>query len=178
MKKMAALLVLMLALMSFAIAEDGWTGAVLADPEVSGRFPYHCLADVGGDGGSVLIVSTTEDAFIGAEDFARVYLRAEDGPRLALEAGGNGGEVFYVNRERHTLTHFSRFSGEGHIAVYEVGDGALTLVTRVDSYGPFHDPAGDSAEPAYYQDGQAISEEACTGLFAEYAGDADALRYE
>ena len=86
--------------------------------------------------------------------------------------------MFYANRETRTLTHFSRFSGEGHIAVYAVEDGALALVTRADSYGPYHDPAGDSAEPSCYQDGEAISEETCTALFAKYAGDADVLRYE
>lgn len=176
-KRTTLLFMLMLALVLPAAAEE-WAGAVMDDPEVSGRFPYHCIIDISGDGASVLIVSTTQDPFIGAEDFARVYLRAEDGPRLVLEAGGNGGEVFYANRETRTLTHFSRFSGEGHIAVYAVEDGALALVTRADSYGPYHDPAGDSAEPACYQDGEAISEETCTALFAKYAGDADVLHYE
>ena len=159
-------------------ADSDWYMAVLTDPEITAAYPWHCFADVNGNGVPVLIVSTTEDDFIGAEDHARIYVYDAGAPKLVMEIGGNGGERLYCNGDAHTLTHFSRFSGEGHIEVYEVENGALVPVTRVDSYGPFHGPEGDNADPVYYQDDAEISEAECTALFDRYAADEDVLTYE
>jgi hypothetical protein len=62
-------------------ADSDWYMNVLADPELSRQFPYHAFADVNGDGVPVLIVSTTESAFIGAEDQARVYVYSDGEPK-------------------------------------------------------------------------------------------------
>ena len=159
-------------------ADSDWYMKVLDDGEITGQFPYCCFADVNGDGVPVLIVTTTADDFIGAEDYGRVYVYDAGGPKLAMEVGGAGGDRFYCNDETHTLTHYYRFSGEGHIEVFELGNGALKPVTQVDSYGPFHAPTEDNADSVYFQDGQEIDEAACEALFDRYAADDDVLTYQ
>ena len=56
-------------------------------------------------------------------------------------------------------------------------DGALELVTKVDTYQPFHGPEGDNAEAVYLQDDQAITEAEADALIATYATD-NAITYE
>ncbi len=159
-------------------ADSDWYMNVLADPQLSGQFLYHAFADVNGDGVPVLIVSTTESAFIGAEDQARVYVYAGGEPKQVMELGQAGGEKLYCNPDSHTLTHYSRLSGEGHLEVYSVKDGALELVTTVDNYAPNHGPNGDNAEAIYLQDGKAITEAEFEALFGQYAGDDEEITYE
>lgn len=159
-------------------ADSDWYMDVLVDPEITAQFPYHAFADVNGDGVPVLIVSTTESAFIGAEDQARVYVYAKGEPKQVMEVGQAGGEKFYCNADEHTLTHFSRLSGEGHLEVFHVKDGALEPVTTVDNYAPNHGPNGDNAEMIYLKDGEAISEEAFDALYAQYAGEDAEISYE
>ena len=159
-------------------ADSDWYMAVLADEALSGQFPYHCFADVNGDGVPVLIVSTTDSAFIGDEDQARVYVYDAGEAKLVMEAGGAAGEKFFANADDRTLTHYERLSGEEHIEVYAVADGALTLVTRADHYAPNHGPNGANAGDAYFQDDAEIPQEDGEALFARYAGDDEALSYE
>lgn len=159
-------------------ADSDWYMNVLADPELSRQFPYHAFADVNGDGVPVLIVSTTESAFIGAEDQARVYVYSEGEPKQVMELGQAGGEKLYCNPDSHTLTHYSRLSGEGHLEVYRVKGGALEPVTTVDNYGPNHSPNGNNAEAIYLQDGNDITEEAFDALYGQYAGDDEEITYE
>jgi hypothetical protein len=159
-------------------ADSDWYMNVLADPQLSGQFPYHAFADVNGNGVPVLIVSTTESAFIGAEDQARVYVYAGGEPKQVMELGQAGGEKLYCNPDSHTLTHYSRLSGEGHLEVYSVKDGALELVTTVDNYAPNHGPNGDNAEAIYLQDGKAITEAEFEALYGQYAGDDEEITYE
>ena len=159
-------------------ADSDWYMNVLADPDLSRQFPYHAFVDVNGDGVPVLIVSTTGEAFIGAEDQARVYVYAGGEPKQVMELGQAGGEKLYCNPDSHTLTHYSRLSGEGHLEVYSVKDGALELVTTVDKYAPNHGPNGDNAEAIYLQDGKAISEAEFEALYGQYAGDDEEITYE
>jgi hypothetical protein len=159
-------------------ADSDWYMNVLADPELSRQFPYHAFADVNGDGVPVLIVSTTESAFIGAEDQARVYVYSEGEPKQVMELGQAGGEKLYCNPDSHTLTHYSRLSGEGHLEVYRVKGGALEPVTTVDNYAPNHSPNGNNAEAIYLQDGNDITEEAFDALYGQYAGDDEEITYE
>ena len=159
-------------------ADSDWYMAVLADPELTKQFPCHAFVDVNGDGVPVLIVSTTEDSFITGEDAARVYIYANGEPKPVMDVGYSGGEIFYCNQEEHTLTYFYRFSGEGHIEVYHVKDGALELLTKADRYGPFHSPEGDNTEEVYFQDGEPIDETACEALCEKYANDKDVITYE
>ena len=159
-------------------ADSDWYMSVLADPEMSGQFPYHSFADVNDNGVPVLIVTTTEEAFIGAEDQGRVYVYADGEAKLVKEVGGGAGEKFFLNGDSHTLTYYNRVSGEEHIEVYSVADGALNLVTKVDSYQQGHGPEGDDAEARFFQDDKAITEAECEALFGQYAGDDEVITYE
>ena len=180
MKKMIALI--LIALMSLAgvtaLAEgqmaeganSDWYMAVLADEALISEYPYHAFVDVNGNGVPVLIVSTTEDSFITDEDHAIVYLYDHGAPKQVMEAGGQGGEIFYANLDEHTLTHFSRLSGEGHYEVFSVADSALELLTKIDYYAANHGPIA-SDKTLYYQDGEEITENAANELINLYAGD-------
>jgi|GEM_PF-1431502 len=193
-KWIAVLLSLMLISMTFALAgsaepsnaeeemaegaDSDWYMEILDDPEIAGEFPYHCFADVNGDGVPVLIVSSTEEAFIGAEDHANVYLYRDGGAELVLSVGGAGGDKFFCNAGSHTLTHYSRLSGEEHIEVCEVKDGALTPIMKVDRYAPNHGPAENAEADTFFRDDAEISAEEGEALFAQYADDGEAVCYE
>ena len=192
-KWMALLLIASLALTALAFAEPAdagneielaegadsdWYMRVLDDPELSEQFPYHCFADVNGDGVPVLVVSTTDSAFIGDEDHARVYMYKDGEPELVMEIGGGAGEKLYCNAELHTLSHYVRLSGEEHIEVNAAKDGALNLVTRADRYAANHGPAENADTDTFFQDDQAISQEECEALFARYAGDDEVIAFE
>lgn len=149
---------------------DEWYASVLSDEAVAAEYPYHALVDINGDGMSVLILSTTEDSFFTDEDSGIVYLCDQGAPKQVMEVGGQGGEIFYANMEEHTLTHFSRLSGEGHYEVFHVVDGTLEPVTQFDCYAANHGPV-DSDQPQYYQDGAEITEAAANELMSLYAND-------
>ena len=154
-----------------------WYMQVLTDPAVTAEYPYCAFVDLNGDGNPALIVSTTEDSFIGDEDHAILYLDA-DGARQAMEIGGNAGEVFYANLDEHTLTHYSRMAGEGHLAVYSVSGGELTPVTTLDYYAQHHAPTQpDNEDPVYLQDNNPIDETTYDALKDKYAKDGDAISY-
>lgn len=182
-KWIAILMAAILLTMTFALAETAeeagsdWTMAVLSDPEITGQFPYHSFVEVNEDGEPVLIVSSTEDAFIGAEDHADVYLCKDGEAELAMSVGGAGGDKFFCNADSHTLTHYWRLSGEEHIEVYEVKDGALTPVTAVDRYAQNHGPAENADAESFFQEGEAISQETCEALFAQYADESGLVSY-
>ena len=158
-------------------ADGDWTMEILADEGVVAEYPYHARIDLNGDGAPVLIISTTAEDFITDEDSAVVYLCADGEPKAVLEVGGGGGDRFFADLDAHILTHYSRLSGEAHIEVYRVENGALKLVTRADYYAPHHDPEQDSEESLWFQDGEAIPEAEGQALFDLYAGD-DAISYE
>lgn len=158
-------------------ADSDWYMNVLADENVIAEYPYHAFIDLNGNGVPVLIISTTQESFIGDEDRAVVYLYCEGEPKQVMEVGGAAGDVFYCNLDEHTLTHYYRFSGEAHIEIYHAVDGALELVTTVDSYGPGHGPDGSNEETVYMQDGAPITEEEANELWGVYATD-NAVYYE
>ena len=157
-------------------ADSDWYMDILADESVLAEYPYHAFVDINGNGVPVLLISTTEDKFIGDEDKAIVYLYDQGEPKQVMAVGEAGGEVFYANMDEHTLTHYSRLSGEAHIEVYHAVDGALELVTTADTYQPGHGPNGGD-EVVYLQDGEPITEEACKELWGLYATD-NAIFYE
>lgn len=190
MKRIFSLMVaaaMVLCGMAMAEATDAgsdWYMAVLTDAEITEQFPYRAFADVNGDGGSsapsvpVLFISTTEESFIGDEDHARLYACVDGEAKQLKEIGGNAGEQFYVNAEEHTITYFYRLSGEGHIEVYNLKDGELVLLTKADSYGPFHAPDGENAEQVYFQDDEPIDEAAHEALMDKYANEKDMIAFE
>ena len=158
-------------------AGSDWYMAVLTDAEITEQFPYRAFADVNGDSVPALFISTTEESFIGDEDHARLYACVDGEAKQLMEIGGNAGEMFYVNADEHTLTYFYRLSGEGHIEVYNLKDGALELLTKADSYGPFHAPDGENAEQVYMQDDEPIDEAAHEALMDKYANEKDLIAY-
>ena len=158
-------------------ADSDWYMDVLADEAVIAEYPYHAFVDINDNGVPVLLICTTQESFVGAEDKGIVYLYDQGAPKQVMTFGGEGGDIFYANMDEHTLTHFSRLSGESHIEVYRAVDGALELVTKVDTYQPNHGPNGDNAQALCYQDDQEITEEAADALMATYATD-NAISYE
>ena len=188
MKKMLTLaLALLLALAALAAAlgeaeiaegaDSDWYMDILADANMIAEYPYHAFVDLNGNGVPVLLISTTQNSFITADDKAVVYLYDNGAANAVLEVGGEGGDIFYANLDEHTLTHFSRLSGEAHYQVYRAANGALEPVTKLDTYQPHHAPDVDNAEPLCYQDGQEIAEDAADALIGLYATD-NAVSYE
>ena len=158
-------------------ADSDWYMDILADESVLAEYPYHAFLDVNGNGVPVLIISTTEDKFIGAEDKAIVYLYSEGAPKQVMEVGGAGGDVFYCNLDEHALAHYSRLSGEEHIAVCHVNGDALEPVIQADYYAAHHAPDVDNDEALYYLDGEAVDEAAYREVSDLYALD-NAVYYE
>ena len=158
-------------------ADSDWYMEILADPELSARFPYHSFLDVNGDGVPVLIICTTDGSFISDEDYANVYVYSDGAAKLVMEAGGRAGEKFLCNADEHTLTYYWRLSGEEHIEVYSAKDGALTLITKADRYAQNHGPKGGDAE-TWFQDEQEIDAEAGEELFIHYVGEGEDATYE
>ena len=98
-------------------------------------------------------------------------------PKIVKEIGGNAGERFYCSPEEHTVTWFSRMSGEGHFEVYRVADGSLETVTTADFYGPHHYPQKDSADKLCFQDGKEISEKDSDALWEKYTSESNEISY-
>lgn len=158
-------------------ADSDWYMDVLADESILAEYPYHAFLDINGNGVPVLIIATTEDKIIGLEDKGIVYLYSEGAPKDVLEVGGGGGDTFYCNLDEHTLTHYSRFSGEEHITVYHVNGDALEPAIKVDAYAQYHAEGGKNAEPVYLLDGEEVDEAAYREVTDMYALD-NAVYYE
>ncbi len=158
-------------------ADSDWYMEALTDAALKEKYPFHCFADVNGDGVPVLFMSSTEDSFIGDEDRACMIVYDNGRPKIVKEIGGNGGERFYCSPEEHTVTWYSRLSGEGHFEVYRVADGSLEIVTAVDSYGPHHYPQKDSTEKLSFQDGKEISEKESDALWEKYTSENEQVTY-
>ena len=158
-------------------ADSDWYMDILADESVLAMYPYHAFVDINGNGVPVLIISTTEDKFIGAEDKGVVYLYSEGAPKQVLELGGGGGDILYCNLDEHALAHYSRLSGEEHIAVYHVNGDALEPVIQMDYYAAHHAPDADNEEALYYLDGETVEEAAYREVSDLYALD-NAVYYE
>ena len=158
-------------------ADSDWYMEALTDAALKEKYPFHCFADVNGDGVPVLFMSSTEDSFIGDEDRACMIVYDNGSPKIVKEIGGNGGERFYCSPEEHTVTWYSRLSGEGHFEVYRVSDGSLEIITTVDSYGPHHYPQKDSTEKLSFQDGKEISEKESDALWEKYTSESEQVTY-
>ena len=158
-------------------ADNDWYMEALTDAALKEKYPFHCFADVNGDGVPVLFMSSTEDSFIGDEDRACMIVYDNGRPKIVKEIGGNGGERFYCSPEEHTVTWYSRLSGEGHFEVYRVADGSLEIITTVDSYGPHHYPQKDSTEKLSFQDGKEISEKESDILWEKYTSESEQVTY-
>ena len=149
---------------------------ILADEAMLEKYPYHAFVDINGNGVPVLLISTTQESFIGDEDSCVVYLYDKGAPKQVMEVGVGGGDVFFCNLDMRTLTHYSRLSGEEHIEIYHPMNGALELVTKADFYSPGHGLADGSNEAVYLQDGEPITEAEADLLRGDYATD-NAITY-
>ena len=158
-------------------ADSDWYMDILADESILAQYPYHAFVDINGNGVPVLIISTTEDKFIGAEDKGVVYVYSEGAPKEVLEIGGGGGDILYCNLDEHALAHYSRLSGEEHIAVCHVNGDALEPVILADYYAAHHAPDVDNDEALYFLDGEAVDEAAYREVSDLYALD-NAVYYE
>ena len=87
-------------------ADSDWYMKVLSDADLMKEYPYHSFVDVNGDGVPVLFLSSTEDAFIGAEDKACMIVCDAGSPKTLKEIGEAGGDRFYWNPEEHTITWY------------------------------------------------------------------------
>ena len=187
MLRILALALAMACLMAFAAlaeapemaegADSDWYMDILADESVLAEYPYHAFVDINDNGVPVLIISTTEDSIIGPEDKGQVFLYSEGAPKQVLEVGGTGGDAFYCNFDEHTLTHYSRFSGEDHIVVYHVNGDALEPSIQADAYAQYHAADGKNTDPVYLLDGEAVDEAAFREISDMYALD-NAVFYE
>ena len=169
------------ALLNGSMAEDAnsdWYAKILDDRNIIGAYPYYAILDVNGDDVPVLIVSSTEDSFIGLEDRARVYTCFEGKPTMVMEVGGGGGDTFFSCWDEHTLTRHYRLSGEAHMEVYRVVDGTLEMVTQADAYQPGHYGIFANTETVHLQDGAEITAKQYEALGARYANEEDIVTYE
>ena len=126
---------------------------------------------------TVLFLSTTEKAFIGDGDMACMVVCKDGKAEVVKEIGNAGGEKFYCDTEEHTVTWFSRLSGEGHIEVYNVKDGTLEKITSADHYAAHHYPEKDNADTIYLLDGEEVSEADFNEVWDKYASDANEVTY-
>ena len=157
-------------------ADSDWYMDVLIDADLMAKYPHYAFVDVNDNGVPALFITTTADAFLTEADHGLLFIYSKGDAKQVMEFGGAGGDKFYCNAETHTLTHYSRLSGEQHIEVFRVEDGELKPVTAVDAYTPNHGPAGRDAALCL-QDGQEITEEAGDALFEQYANEDEVVTY-
>lgn len=159
-------------------ADTDWYMNVLDDAGLMKDYSCRAFVDINQDGVPLLFITTTPDSFIGFEDRGQLYAYADGDAKLLMKFGEMGGDVFYCDEEDHTLTWYSRLSGEEHISVYRLADGELELVTTIDRYDPHHSPDGDNAQPVCYRDAEEITEEEADALFTQYADEKNIVTYE
>ena len=160
-------------------AGSDWYMQVLTDQTYKKDYPYYRFVDLNGDGVPLLFLSTTQKSFIGDGDKACLIAYVDGQPKVIKEIGGAGGESFYCDPQNHTLSFFSRLSGEGHLEVYTLKDGELVQVTSLDRYGPMHDPkTGDNKDTVYLQDGKDIKEDVFEEAWNKYADEKFIITYD
>lgn len=157
-------------------ADSDWYMQVLTDPAMTSKYSYCRFIDVNKDGVPVLILSTTDKSFVGAEDKACLMVYSNGEPKIVKEVGGAGGEIFYYDDDHNTLTYFSRLSGESHLEICEVKDGELKVVKTLDYFAPHHGEP-DSDKPVYRIDGKDVTEKEYQDLFEDHAEEEDAVTY-
>lgn len=162
-----------------ATATEGpWYQAVLEDASLRESYPYSCVMDLDQDGTEELFLSSTEKAFVGAEDQARLMALVDGAPAVLKEIGGAGGEVFKYDAADQSLFYYSRLSGEGHVTQMKLENGALKELVTVDCYQPNHGPEGGNPDSiTWYLDGKKVSEEEATLLWNQYEEKAVEITY-
>jgi hypothetical protein len=141
---------------------------------------YPCCrsVDVNGDGVPVLFLSTTEEAFISDQDQACMVVFRDGKAEVVKEVGNAGGDKFYCDTDEHTVTLYSRLSGERHLEVYSVKDGNLEMTASADCYGEHRYPENDNEDKICLLDGEEVSEEDFNKVWDQYAADANEVTCE
>ena len=156
----------------------GWCEEVLNDPSMTDGYPYYRLLDIDQDGTDELFLSSTEGAFIGAEDRAKLIACVDGEAMMLMEIGGVAGESFSYDPADHSLFYYSRLSGEEHIVQYQYENGLLSELQTSDQYDEFHDPeTGDNPDDTYYLNGEQVAEEAAEALWDQFDDRAEAITY-
>lgn len=160
-----------------SVAGSDWYQEILADQATKDRYPFYQFKDINGDDTPELFLSTTEEDFIGDDQKACLIAYVDGEAATLMEIGENAGEKFYVNEEDHTLTHFSRSSGEGHIEVFTLESGNLNPAGSADSYAQNHDPNVNNAEDTFYLDGEKVSENDFNAFWEPHTQDSNVITY-
>lgn len=157
---------------------SGWVTEYLSDESVREKYPCCRSIDVNGDGVPVLFLSTTEEAFIGDQDQACMVVFGDGKAEVVKEVGNAGGDKFYCDTDEHTVTLYSRLSGERHLEVYSVKEGNLEMTASADYYGEHRYPENDNEDKIYLLNGEEVSEEDFNEVWDQYAADANEVTYE
>ena len=160
-----------------SLDESDWHKRVLNNQATKNQYSFHQLKDINGDNIPELFLSTTEEDFIGEEDKACIMAYVDGDAKTLMEIGGNAGEKFFVNEEQHTLTHYSRGSGESHLEVFTLDGGALTPAGTADYYAAYHDPNEESEEEHCYLDGEKVSRDDISSYYALNTDDSMVITY-
>ena len=159
-------------------AAGEWYADVLKDDAVRAEFPYYQLLDINGDGTDELFLSSTEKAFVGADQKAQLMTFYGGTPVILQEIGGAGGESWYYHAADNILVYYSRLSGEAHLMLYTLSDGSLKETAKADIYEPNHGPEGTAGpETVYLLDENEVSKEQADQFWAEYKADQDAVQF-
>ncbi len=160
------------------IPDEKWVKEILNDASIKSNYPYWRLIDIDQDGGSEMILSTTEESFITEMDKACLIANVDGEGMILLEIGESAGDTFYYSPDEKALTWYYRSSGEKHIEAYQLKNGELEEIGTADIYDQHHYPEGDNAETVYLLDGKEVSEEECTEFWNKYAPEDGAVTYE
>lgn len=140
-------------------APEEWYTSIIEDEAVTKDYPYYRVLDLDQDGVDELFLSSTEKAFIGAEDKAKLMGNVDGEPVDVKEIGGAGGESFSYDAGDKALFYFSRISGEKHLVKYNYENGELIEVQTADEYDEYHDPeSATNIDDTYYLDGKKVTE--------------------
>lgn len=155
-----------------------WYQSVLDDESVMKDYPYYRLMDIDQDGTDELFLSSTEKAFIGAEDKAKLMADVDGKATDLKKIGGAGGESFSYLESDKTLFYYSRVSGEEHLVLYKFEKGKLVEQKTSDKYDEQHDPnnAGNT-EDTYYIDGKQVTENEADAIWNQFDDSAIAVTY-
>lgn len=160
--------------------EAPWYQAVLDDESVTKDYPFYYLCDIDQDGTDELFLSSTEKAFVGAEDKAKMMANVDGKAVDVKKIGGAGGESFSYDSSDKSLFYWSRLSGEEHLVKYTFEAGKLKEVQTADKYDQNHDPNenGENADDTYYVDGKKVTEdEAEAAIWDQFDDKATAITY-
>lgn len=155
-----------------------WYKSVLKDESVTKDYPYYRLIDIDQDGTDELFLSSTEKAFVGADDKAKLMADVDGKATDLKKIGGAGGESFSYDESDKTLFYYSRLSGEEHIVQYKLEKGKLVELKSSDKYEEGHDPNnGNNTDDTYYIDGKEVKEADAEALWDQFDDKAAAVTY-